>query len=136
MASNNPEGASPPSLPTSRVRKPRKRVRVQAPTSPGPSLAKKHKPQVIQRSSTPAVPAIVDRQSELDQDVPDDLDEEDDSLTEVMMAIDMRNRDTIGCAYYVASEEILYMMSDIKYGGLEVIQTCKITYITAGLQLR
>ena len=51
--------------------------------------------------------------------------EEDDSLNEVMMAIDMRNRDTIGCCYYVAREEKLYMLSDVKFGGLDIIDTCK-----------
>ena len=52
-------------------------------------------------------------------------EEEDDSLNEVMMAIDMRDRDTIGCSYYAAREEKLYVLSDIKYGGLDIIDTCK-----------
>jgi len=39
------------------------------------------------------------------------------------MAIDMHNRDTVGCCYYTARDEKLYLMSDAKFGGLEVIQT-------------
>lgn len=52
-----------------------------------------------------------------------DADEngEDDSIQEVVMAVDMRDRGTIGCCYYVAAKETLYLMADIKAAGLEVI---------------
>ena len=39
------------------------------------------------------------------------------------MALDMRNRETVGCCYYVAGQEKLYIMSDIKYGGIGIIDT-------------
>ncbi|KAI4125623.1 MAG: hypothetical protein LQ338_004150 [Usnochroma carphineum] len=54
-----------------------------------------------------------------------DIDEreEDDSMNEVIMAVDLRGRGTVGCAYYVAREEKLYMMEDIRFGGIEVIET-------------
>ncbi|KAL8681092.1 MAG: hypothetical protein Q9186_002744 [Xanthomendoza sp. 1 TL-2023] len=49
--------------------------------------------------------------------------EEDDSLNEVVMAIDLRERGTVGCAYYIAREEKLYMMQDVTSGGIEIIET-------------
>lgn len=52
-----------------------------------------------------------------------DVDEngENDSVHEVFMAVDMRDRGTVGCCYYVAAKETLYLMDDIKAAGLEVI---------------
>ncbi|MCJ1475715.1 MutS protein msh5 [Lambiella insularis] len=49
--------------------------------------------------------------------------EGNDALNEIVMAIDLRARDTVGCSYYVAREEKLYLMNDVKFGGIEVIQT-------------
>ncbi|KAL8660590.1 MAG: hypothetical protein Q9202_006399 [Teloschistes flavicans] len=49
--------------------------------------------------------------------------EEDDSLNETIMAVDLRDRGTVGCAYYVAREEKLYMLEDVKMGGIEAIQS-------------
>ena len=54
------------------------------------------------------------------------LDREDnDSLNEIVMAIDLRDRGTVGCCYYIAREERLYLMEDVKSGGIEIIDTCK-----------
>lgn len=47
--------------------------------------------------------------------------EESDSLDQVVMSLDLRDKGTVGCCYYVAREEILYLMEDVTYGGLEVI---------------
>jgi DNA mismatch repair protein MSH5 len=41
------------------------------------------------------------------------------------MALDMRDRSTVGCCYYVAREEKLYLMEDVQLGGLGVIDACK-----------
>lgn len=49
--------------------------------------------------------------------------EDDDAANEVVMALDMRDRGTVGCCYYVAREEKLYFMDDVKFGGLDVIDT-------------
>jgi DNA mismatch repair protein MSH5 len=46
-------------------------------------------------------------------------------MNEVIMAIDMKERGTIGCAYYIARQETLCLMEDIKMGGLEIIDTLK-----------
>lgn len=51
---------------------------------------------------------------------------DDDSLNEVIMAINMRDRGTVGCAYYVAAEEKLYFMEDIHLGGPEIVEACKL----------
>lgn len=51
--------------------------------------------------------------------------EEDDSLNEVVMAVDLRDRGTIGCAYYIAREQKLYMAQDVRSGGIEIIETRK-----------
>ena len=52
------------------------------------------------------------------------LDREDnDSLNEIVMAVDLRDRGTVGCCYYIAREEKLYLMEDVKSGGIEVIDT-------------
>lgn len=49
-----------------------------------------------------------------------------DSLNEVIMAVEMKERGSIGCAYYIAREEKLCLMEDIKMAGLDVIDTLKI----------
>ncbi|KAI9796475.1 MAG: MutS protein msh5 [Piccolia ochrophora] len=51
--------------------------------------------------------------------------EESDALNEVIMAIDMKDRGTLGCSYYMAREESLYFMEDLKLGGIEVIDQLK-----------
>lgn len=60
--------------------------------------------------------------------VDDDI-EDADYLNEVIMAIDLRDRDTVGCCYYVAMEEKLYLMEDVKHGGLDVVQACETTIL-------
>lgn len=49
-----------------------------------------------------------------------------DAMNEVIMAVDMRERGTVGCAYYVARDEKLCLMEDIKMAGLEVVDTLKL----------
>jgi len=50
-------------------------------------------------------------------------DENDDSLIEIVAAFNVRDRGTVGCAYYVAREEKLYCMEDVKMGGIEVVDS-------------
>ncbi|KAF2264564.1 hypothetical protein CC78DRAFT_580350 [Lojkania enalia] len=58
-----------------------------------------------------------------------DLDGDNvDYIDEVVMAIDLRERGTIGCSYYVAREEKLFFMEDVKLGGVDAIDALK-TYI-------
>jgi len=41
------------------------------------------------------------------------------------MAVDMRERGTVGCSYYVAREEKLYFMEDVKFGSIETVDLCE-----------
>ena len=50
-----------------------------------------------------------------------DAVEEDEILQERVMAVDMRDRGSIGCCYYVAATEGLYLLEDVKSGGLDTI---------------
>ena len=49
----------------------------------------------------------------------------DDSLNEVVLAVDLRDRGNVGCAYYLAQEERLHMMDEVKLGGIEIIDARK-----------
>lgn len=60
-----------------------------------------------------------------EQDADIDEREEDDLLNEVVMAADLRDRGTVGCAYYIAREEKLYMMQDVNSGGIDILQLRK-----------
>lgn len=51
--------------------------------------------------------------------------EDADEMNEIIMAIDMREKGTMGCAYYIAREEKLYLMQDIKMAGLDIVDTLK-----------
>lgn len=51
--------------------------------------------------------------------------ESEDFLHEVILALDLKNKDTIGCCYYVASDERLYFMGDIKLADMSVVGACK-----------
>lgn len=48
----------------------------------------------------------------------------DDVLEQVIMAIDIKEHGTVGCCYYVAQEEKLYILGDVQLGGKEIIETC------------
>lgn len=39
------------------------------------------------------------------------------------MAIDMRDNGTVGCAYYVAIDEALFLQEDIAMAGIEFVET-------------
>ena len=47
-------------------------------------------------------------------------------MNEVVIAFEMRERGTIGCAYYVAREEKLFLMEDMKMGSLDIVDMLKI----------
>lgn len=49
-----------------------------------------------------------------------------DAMNEIIMAIDMKERGTVGCAYYVAREEKLCLVEDIKMAGLMLVDTLKL----------
>ena len=57
----------------------------------------------------------------------DNLEADLDMQNEIVMAVNLTDRGNVGCAYYVASNEKLYFMEDVKMGGPDVIDTCKCT---------
>jgi DNA mismatch repair protein MSH5 len=58
-------------------------------------------------------------------DRPDDLRDED-TLNEVVMAIDLTPRGTVGCCYYVARDEKLFFMEDIQLGDVDVVDALRV----------
>lgn len=48
-------------------------------------------------------------------------EEELDDHSAIIMAVDLRERGTVGCAYYVAHSETLYLLEEAKLGNAEVI---------------
>ncbi|KAJ5752620.1 DNA mismatch repair protein MutS core [Penicillium odoratum] len=47
----------------------------------------------------------------------------DDDLDHVIVAIDIKDYGTVGCAYYSAEEEKMYLLGDSRSGGMETIDT-------------
>ena len=58
----------------------------------------------------------------------DRLDEHliDDVFDQVIVAIDTRDSGTVGCSYYSAREEKLYLLGDMQSSGTDVIETSMI----------
>lgn len=48
----------------------------------------------------------------------------DDDLGHIIAAIDIKDHGTVGCSYYSAGEEKLYLLGDICSGGMEIIDAC------------
>lgn len=84
----------------------------------------------VASSSRPASGLPADDTVPIESDIDVQEREGNDFLEDVVMAIDLRDRETVGCSYYVAREEKLYCMEDVKYGGLEVIKMCKCFILT------
>jgi len=57
-------------------------------------------------------------------DVPSILDEDEnlmDDSGEVVMAVDIKEKGTVGCCFYIAREERLSILSDVQFGGKDFI---------------
>lgn len=52
----------------------------------------------------------------------------DDDLEQVIVAIDIRESGTVGCSYYSAQEERLYLLGDIRSSSNEAIDSCWSSY--------
>lgn len=94
-------------------------------TTPNPSINSRQGssvPSVVYRlprqPTTSATPSI--RRDNFDDNA------SDETLDEIVMAIDWKPRGTVGCAYYVAAQEKLYFMEDIELGGLDIIEARKV----------
>lgn len=77
--------------------------------------------RIAQSQNGTPVP-VGDGQDPLHQD---EADDDADALNEVILAVDLRERGTVGCAYYVARDEKLYFMEDARLGGVETIEARK-----------
>ena len=53
-------------------------------------------------------------------------DEQDDTLNEVIMAVDLTPRGTVGCCYYVARVEKMFFMEDIQMGDVDVVDALRL----------
>jgi hypothetical protein len=51
--------------------------------------------------------------------------EVDETLDEIIMAVDMTPRGTVGCCYYVARDEKLFFMEDIQLGDVDVVDALR-----------
>ena len=56
----------------------------------------------------------------------------DDDFGQVIVAIDMRDSGTVGCSYYSAQEETLYLMGDVRFAGNETIHSCSYLNFASG----
>ncbi|KAH7095817.1 muts domain V-domain-containing protein [Paraphoma chrysanthemicola] len=54
-----------------------------------------------------------------------DLEANEDTLNEVIMAVDLTPKGTVGCCYYVARDEKVFFMEDIAMGDVDVVDTLK-----------
>lgn len=50
----------------------------------------------------------------------------DDDLEQVMVAIDIRESGTVGCSYYSAQEETMYLLGDMQSAGTEILDSCSL----------
>ncbi|KAI9890703.1 MAG: MutS protein msh5 [Vezdaea aestivalis] len=73
-------------------------------------------------ASRPSIPTLVGPESS--EDFRSDWD--NNFANEIVMAVEMKAAGTIGCAYYVAREQRLYFMEDMKSAGFEVLESLKV----------
>ncbi|KAK6958086.1 hypothetical protein Daesc_000879 [Daldinia eschscholtzii] len=50
-------------------------------------------------------------------------DEDADALREIILAIDMKENGSLGCAYYIAIDETLFLLEDIAMSGMDLVET-------------
>jgi DNA mismatch repair protein MSH5 len=50
---------------------------------------------------------------------------DDDFDDHIIAAIDTKDNATVGCAYYSAEEEKMYLLSDRRAGGMDTINACE-----------
>ncbi|KAI8957462.1 muts domain V-domain-containing protein [Daldinia sp. FL1419] len=61
-----------------------------------------------------------------DEDTPigDVLSNQDsDALSEIILAIDMKENGNLGCAYYIAIDETLFLLEDVAMSGTDLVET-------------
>lgn len=53
----------------------------------------------------------------------DDSASDESTLSEVIMAVNVSEKGTVGCAYYVARNETLYFMEEVSVRGAEIVDS-------------
>lgn len=94
-------------------------IRLQSRLSLAPSLSQASAAKYSRDSN-------VIRRFEVESEADVERRENDDAMNEIVMAVDMRDNGTVGCAYYIAREEKLCLMEDIKLAGLDIVDTLKL----------
>lgn len=51
-------------------------------------------------------------------------EKDDDDLDQVIMGVDVRDAGTVGCSYYSAQNETLYILGDMRSGNAELVDLC------------
>ncbi|KAL2059621.1 hypothetical protein ABVK25_000914 [Lepraria finkii] len=90
---------------------PTKRVSPRPPRSRLSSVAPSSQPRAAHRHSRLASTAPSADSVRPENEAEGEEREQSDHLDEVVMAVEMRNRGTVGCAYYLPREQKLYMVS-------------------------
>ena len=101
---------------------------ISSPTLPPPKqkMVSLRPPPSPFASNSPSLAGIDEQVEESEAEDGIQRREDADSLNEIIMAIDMKERGTLGCAYYIAREEKLSLMEDIKIAGLDIIDLLKL----------
>lgn len=109
----------------------RSRLRREVPFFPDPAtlnrIPSSTLSHVTSRVHQPRAAANVASEQDARRDLERGLD---DDLDQVVMAIDMKECGTVGCCYYVAQEEKLYILGDIRSSGTEAVETCLCTLVS------
>ena len=75
--------------------------------------------RALSEATAPSSKSVHHRNDGIDSE---DEEVEGEVLNEVIMAIDMRGKDTIGSAYFVTAQETLYVLADVRYGSIDIIE--------------
>lgn len=49
--------------------------------------------------------------------------EDADALSEIILAVDMKENGNLGCAYYIAIDETLFLLEDVAMSGMDLVET-------------
>ncbi len=98
-------------------------------TSSIPERSHRYRPTVSpvgESSATANLQCLDEEMPDIEGGLDDQVGEEEleAELYQTIMAIDVKERGTVGCCYYVAREEKLYLLEDVAYAGTEIIETC------------
>lgn len=97
------------------------------PSSPGlPSLPAEKRVSLNSVASHASSPRIGVHFGDVENEADIESRENADALNEIIMAIDLKDRGTLGCAYYVARCEKLFVMEDIKLSTLDIVDSLKL----------